>query len=200
MDLKKTFNEMSVLFPILTLYTLVYLGLMVYDFAAKAAFEMPDGLMAVYIALTGAYAADKEIRRWMGNEAESKNGSIFVYLWLIFFLVAFVIQSLVPAFTLPKNLSAVALQVLGIFFGSKASKKIYETKDAKNLVLTHKDSTLELIKSRGQVTRVEVESAFKISRSSAGRLLDSLETSGIIKQVGDYKDTYYVLADKAAQK
>jgi hypothetical protein len=33
MDIKKKFNEMSVLAPLLTIYTLVYLGLMIYDFA-----------------------------------------------------------------------------------------------------------------------------------------------------------------------
>ncbi len=72
MDIKKIFTELSVLFPILTVYSIVYLGLMIYDFAAKGAFEMPSGMMVVYIALTGAYAADKEIKRWAGNAPESK--------------------------------------------------------------------------------------------------------------------------------
>ncbi|MBI2338762.1 MAG: hypothetical protein HYU99_00100, partial [Deltaproteobacteria bacterium] len=53
-DLKKKFNEMSVLSPLLTLYTLIYLGLMIYDFAAREKFDMPTGMMAVYIALVGA--------------------------------------------------------------------------------------------------------------------------------------------------
>jgi hypothetical protein len=30
--MKKIFNEMSVLFPLLTIYTIAYLGLMIYDF------------------------------------------------------------------------------------------------------------------------------------------------------------------------
>ena len=62
------------LFPILTLYSVVYLGLMIYDFVAKGAFDMPSGMMVVYIALTGAYAADKEIRRWSGSDPESRWG------------------------------------------------------------------------------------------------------------------------------
>ena len=72
MDLKKSFNEMSVLSPLLMVYTVVYLSLMVYDFAAREAFELPSGMMVVYIALVGAYAADKEIRRWMGKEDLAK--------------------------------------------------------------------------------------------------------------------------------
>jgi len=132
MDIKKTFTEASVLFPILTLYSVVYLGLMIYDFVAKGAFEMPSGMMVIYIALTGAYAADKEIRRWSGSDPESRWGQIFVYAWFIFFLVAFVVRCFNAEYVLPADLSSVALQVLGIFFGSKASKKLYEAKSAKN--------------------------------------------------------------------
>jgi len=57
------FNEVSVLFPLLTFYTVVYLGLIAAEFVLRGAFTLPAGLMPVYIALTGAYAADKEIRR-----------------------------------------------------------------------------------------------------------------------------------------
>jgi len=47
MKLNLSFNEMSVLFPLLTLYTPAYLALMGYDLAAKETFEIPAGLMAV---------------------------------------------------------------------------------------------------------------------------------------------------------
>ncbi len=74
MDIKSKFNELSVLAPLLTIYTFAYIGLMGYDFAAKESFNMPAGLMAVYIALVLVYAADKEIRRWVGTTGHGANG------------------------------------------------------------------------------------------------------------------------------
>ena len=58
------FNEASVLFPLLSIYTAGYLGLMIADFLLKRSLSLPDGLIIIYIALLGAYAVDKEIRRW----------------------------------------------------------------------------------------------------------------------------------------
>jgi len=196
MDIKKKFNEMSVLAPLLTIYTLVYLGLMIYDFAMKAKFELPAGMMVIYIALVGAYAADKEIRRWLGKAEPPKAGSVFVYLWLLFFLVAFVIRSFKSEFTMPNDLSKISLQVLGIFFGSKASKKIYETKTGKSaeVALTREETVTGLIKERGKVQRKDVMAALKVSDSTAGRLLAEMEKKGLVKQVGEHKDAYYVEA------
>jgi hypothetical protein len=194
MDIKKTFNEMSVLSPLLILYTVVYLGLMVYDFAARGAFELPAGMMVVYIALVTAYAADKEIRRWMGKEEPPRAGSFFVYAWLVFFLVAFVVRSFRPEFALPDDLSKVALQVLGVFFGSKASKKIYEVKAGKGaaVTLTREQTVMGLIGERGKVERRDVMAALKISDSTAGRLLAEMEEKKLIRQVGEHRDASYV--------
>lgn len=206
MDIKKKFNpstllragEMSVLAPLLTIYTLVYLGLMIYDFAMKAKFELPTGMMVMYIALVGAYAADKEIRRWMGQAEPPRAGSVFVYLWLLFFLVAFVIQSFKAEFSMPNDLSKISLQVLGIFFGSKASKKIYETKTGKSaeIALTREETVTGLVKERGKVQRKDVMAALKVSDSTAGRLLAEMETKGLVKQVGEHKDAYYVIKEE----
>lgn len=190
---------MSVLFPILTVYTLVYLGLMIYDFAAKAAFEMPSGMMAVYVALVGAYAADKEIRRWLGKGEPQRAGSVFVYLWLLFFLVAFVIRSFKPEFTLPSDLGVVTLQVLGIFFGSKASMKIYEMKKKDVIALTREQAVMDMIKENGKVTKKQVMLKLAISDSTALRLLDSMEVKKLIMQVGKYKDTYYVAVEEGKE-
>jgi hypothetical protein len=197
MDIKKTFTELSVLFPILTLYTVVYLGLMIYDFAARDAFDLPSGMMIVYIALTGAYAADKEIRRWAGNAPESKWGSIFVYAWFIFFLAAYVIRSFKTEYVLPADLSSVALQVLGIFFGSKTSKKIYEVKSGKNpeVVLGRQESVLAFIKQNGKATRKEVMALLKVSRNTAWLLLEDMEKQRLIKQAGEMRGAHYVLPE-----
>ena len=164
------------------------------DFAARDKFDMPGGMMAVYIALVGAYSAGKEIRRWMGKELPPKMGAIFVYLWLLFFLVAFVIRSFIPSFTIPSDLTPVALQVLGVFFGSKASKKIYEIKTGKGEEAKSREETvLQLIKDKEKTTKKEVMAILKLSDSSVGRILDGMEAKKKIHQVGEYKDTYYIL-------
>lgn len=196
MDIKKPFNEMSVLFPLLTLYTIIYLGMMLYDFVAKTTFDMPSGMMAVYIALVGAYAADKEIRRWLGKDPPSnKQGSVFVYLWMVFFLTAFVLYSFKREFAMPADLTAVALQVLGIFFGSKASKKIYEIKTGKGAeVATREITVMEMIRQNGRVAKREVVAKLSISDSTALRLLNELEKKGLIRQEGEQKGAYYVAA------
>lgn len=194
MEIKKKFDEMSVLSPLLLVYTIVYLGLMIADFAARDKFDMPSGMMAVYIALLGAYAADKEIRRWMGKETPPKMGSVFVYLWLIFFLVAFVIRSFLENFKLPEDLTAVSLQVLGVFFGSKASKKIYELKTGKGEeAKTREETILQMIKDKGRVEKKEIMATLKLSDSTVGRILDEMESKKKIQQVGEYKNTYYTL-------
>jgi uncharacterized membrane protein len=99
-----------------------------------------SAVWAVYTALVLAYAADKEIRRWTGKEAPQKKGVLFVYLWMIFYLVVFIIHSLKPEYTLPNDLTSVTLQVLGIFFGSKISKQIFQSR-AQKLV----DAVLEKV-------------------------------------------------------
>lgn len=185
---------MSLLSPLLVIYTVVYFGMMVADFGLRDRFDMPGGMMVVYIALVGAYAADKEIKRWMGREMPPKMGSVFVYLWLLFFLVAFVVHSLKTTFTLPNDLTAVALQVLGVFFGSKASKKIYEMKTGKaEEIKSREETVLQIVKERGRVTRREVMEALKISESSAKRVFASLEGAKKIQQVGEHRETYYIL-------
>lgn len=187
----------DVLAPLLTLYTLTYLGLMIADFVLRDKFDMPSGMMPMYVALVGAYSAEKEIKRWVGKQEPAKRGSLYVYCWLIFFLAAFVVSCINSSFVLPKDLTAVALQVLGIFFGSKASKKIYEETSGKSneqASLTREETVLSLIQDHGKVTRKEVATTLKISTSTAGRLLAAMEKNGQITQVGDFKDCYYVVA------
>ena len=189
------FNEVSVLFPLLTFYTAGYMGLMIADFFLKRSLDLPDGIMAIYIALLGAYAADKEIRRWLGTPEPPRKGSLFVYLWLLFSLVAFIIHGFRPEYALPNNLIVVCLQVLGIFFGSKASKYAFEKRSgADEIDPGRKRLVLDMLSAKGQITRQMISDEFQISRSSAGRLLVGLEARGLITRKGEGKGVYYVPA------
>ena len=189
------FNEVSVLFPLLTIYTAGYLGLMIADFFLKRSLNLPDGIMTIYISLLGAYAADKEIRRWLGTPEPPRQGSLFVYLWLLFALAAFIVHSFRTDYLLPNNLIAVCLQVLGIFFGSKASKYVCEKPSGSSEADPGREQlVLDMTIAKGQVTRQMVADELHISRSVAGRLLASLEASGKIVRKGEGKGCYYVLA------
>lgn len=188
------FNEVSVLFPLLTFYTVGYLALMVADFVLRHAFDLPDGILPIYIALLGAYAADKEIRRWIGTPEPARKGSLFVYLWLSFFLMAYIIYSFRPEYVLPNNLPAVCFQVLAIFFGSKASKYVWESRSQSEepaVLSRRQDQVIEMIKAQGKVKNNDVVIQLGISRATAQRLLSDMAANGLIRQVGDRKSAFY---------
>jgi len=196
------FNELSVLFPLLSLYTAGYLGLMLADFMLKQTLDLPDGIMPVYIALLGAYAADKEIRRWLVTPEPPRKGSLFVYLWLLFFLVAYIIRTFQPAYELPANLVPVCLQVLGIFFGSKASKYVWEKRwaDPASLGELRRASDggrqaviMDMIKAKGQITRRDVMDKLSVSDNTVNRLLQGLENRQLVKRMGEGRGSYYVM-------
>ena len=189
------FNEVSVLFPLLTFYTVVYLGLIATEFVLRGAFLLPAGLMPVYIALTAAYAADKEIRRWAGTPEPPRKGSFFVYLWLLFYLVAFMLRAFRPEFALPEELGKVVLQVLGIFFGSRASKYIWEARGktvADSELPERGEQVLELIRIKGRITNREVADALHVSAASAKRILADLVDRGQIRLMGEKRGAFYI--------
>jgi len=193
------FNEVSVLFPLLSIYTAGYMGLMIADFFLKRSLNLPEGIMPLYVALLGAYAADKEIRRWFGTPEPPRKGSLFVYLWLVFALLAFMIHSFRADYLLPNNLVAVCLQVLGIFFGSKASKYVCEKRaDSGAAEPGREQLVLDMIAAKGQVTRQAVVDELNVSRTTAGRLLVRLEAKGLIARKGEGKGCYYILAVPSA--
>ena len=154
--------------------------------------------MPVYIALLGAYAADKEIRRWIGTPEPPRKGSLFVYLWLLFFLIAYIVYSFRPEYGLPSNLMPVCLQVLGIFFGSKASKYVWEKRWADDRRQTPDDGgrqavIMDMIKAKGQITRRDVMDKLSVSDNTANRLLQGLENRQLVKRMGEGRGSYYVM-------
>ncbi|MFA7159323.1 MAG: winged helix-turn-helix domain-containing protein [Kiritimatiellia bacterium] len=188
------FNEVSVLFPLLSIYTAGYMGLMAADFLLKHSLSLPEGLLPVYIALLGAYAADKEIRRWLGNPEPPRKGSLFVYLWILFALLAFTLCSFRPDYPLPDKLVTVCLQVLGIFFGSKTSKYVCERRSEPDEADPGREKiVLDLIASNGQASRRDVVEKLNVSERTASRLLQSMETNGLILHKGEGRGIYYIL-------
>ena len=193
---KKPFFQQKVLWPLVTGYSILYLGLTIADFALRHKFTMPPGMMIIYIALVTAYAGNKEIQRWVGKSLPAKWGSLFVYAWFIFFAVAYTIKAIFPQYEIPSDLPKVCLQVLGIFFGSKASSKIYsmrqEAKDFKTKLKGREEKVLVLISEKGKTTRKDVAQFLEVSTSTAGRILQQMEDEGKIKQQGSGRGAYYI--------
>lgn len=192
----KPFHEQQVLWPLTTGYTFLYFGLMVADFALRDRFTMPAGMMIIYVALVTAYAGDKEIRRWTGKALPSKWGSVFIYLWFVFFAVAFTIQTFNATFVLPEDLSKVCLQVLGIFFGTKISGKIYamrqEAKEFETELGGREERVLALMEENERVTTGDVAKFLNLSKPTARRIMDKLEKDGKVKQEGIGRGAYYI--------
>jgi hypothetical protein len=197
------FNEISVLFPALTLYTVAYMALLTADFFLADPLNLPAGLMPVYIALVGAYAADKEIRRWVGAPEPPRKGSLFVYLWLFLFLGMAILSAFIENLAMPADATKVVLQVLGIFFGSKASKYVHDRRSAgageeasPAVVAGHQARILELIRARETASRAEVMAALAVSGSTANRLLADMVAQGLIRAEGTGRGTRYRAAGK----
>ena len=195
------FNELSVLAPLLAIYTSAYLALVTSDFLLREALELPGGLMPMYIALLGAYAADKEIRRWADRPEPPRKGTVFVYLWTLLYLAAFILHTFRPDFAMPPELGKVALQVLAIFFGSRASKILHnwrsnrkDTTDTTDYS-AYEQQVLDLVRTRGPIRSQETAEALGVSLATAKRILTWLAGAGKLKVVGGGRYTAYALAE-----
>ena len=61
---------------------------------------------------------------------------------------------------------------------------------------TAREIILETIRTKGKAQRHNLLPQIGLSRSNLGRLLDQMEAQGLIRQVGERKSSYYVLAKK----
>ncbi len=198
----RSFNEMSILAPLLAIYTSTCLALMAADFWLREALEVHPAITPVYIALLGAYAADKEIRRWAGRPEPPRKGAVFVYLWALLFLVLFTIHTFKTNYKMPEEIGGIVLQVIGIFFGSKASKYIHQsrinknsdaTPDVKPIALEHREFVLAYLQANGRLNRRDFIQKFKVSERTATRILEGMADAGLIVRKGEGRGSHFVL-------
>ncbi len=198
----RLFNEMSILAPLLAIYTTACLALMAADFWLREALDVHPAITPVYIALLGAYAADKEIRRWAGRPEPPRKGAVFVYLWALLYLVLFIIHTFNTNYKLPGEIGGIVLQVIAIFFGSKASKYIYQarikggedaTGDVKPIALEHREFVIAYLKANGRINRRDFIKKFKVSERTATRILEGMANTGLIIRKGEGRGSHFVL-------
>ena len=60
-------------------------------------------------------------------------------------------------------------------------------------------TVLTILRQTGKAQRHDLLTPTGLSRSSLGRLLDRMEAKGLIRQEGERKASYYVLAEKSGQ-
>ncbi len=201
-DAPPPFNEVSVLFPLLSLVTAGYLTMLAAEFFLRGAVRVPSVLMPVYITLLGAYAADKEIRRWAGAPEPPRKGSLFVYLWVLVFLVLVVIRFFRIEYPLPAEMGKVVMQVLGVFFGSRASKYLHARRAGAELDPAEQSDRegriLELVQARGKTTRAEVMAALGVGKTTAFELLEGMVRDGLLRRAGEGRGTYYFAVEKTS--
>lgn len=195
---EQVFDEPSVLFPLLTIYTVAYMALLAAEFVLAGLgvnIHPPSALMHMYVALLAGYAADKELRRWTGRKLPQRKGTVFVYFWVSFVLVAGIVTTFWPQFPLPGNLTMVALQVFAIFFGSGTSKFLRERRAEQDpeVYEARQEVVMELIRKSGRTTNREVAEKLGVSSITARRLLFAMVNGGQLMRAGERKSTYYVL-------
>lgn len=85
--------------------------------------------------------------------------------------------------------------MLGIFFGSKASKYVCEKRLGSGKVDPGREKlVLDMIAAKGQVTRREVMERLNVSDNTANRLLQEMEARKLIQRKGEGRGSYYVPA------
>ena len=194
---QRRFNEMSILAPLLGIYTSACLALMVADFWLGDKLDVHHSITPIYIALLVAYAADKEIRRWVGRPEPPRKGSVFVYLWALLYLIFFIIHTFNPNYKMPEEIGSITLEVIGIFFGTKASKHIHQARakrsDDKAKSMDYREFVLTHLQTHGRINRSDVMQQFNISASTATRILADIAKEGLIIPKGAGRDSHFVL-------
>lgn len=210
------FNEVSVLFPLLTLCTVAYLAMVTAEFFLRSSdLLVPSLMLPLYVTLLGAYAADKEIRRWIGAPEPQRKGAIFVYFWVMLSVAMIIIRFFRSEYVLPPDLGKVVLQVVGIFFGSRASKVVYDRRQGRPAldaadaepdvpgdsaeISIRQTRLMEQLQAKGSLTRAETIALLGISPGAASRLLAEMQGKGLIRLVGEGRGAHYVAVQKDAQ-
>jgi hypothetical protein len=214
------------LFWLCQLATLFVMGLFVYDFIVKGAAPVENNAVVVYLALLAAYSADKEVGRWASKRdprqtPAEKRGSWFVVLWVFFYFAAYLAHMSGPEWRVPEGLAKVVVSVLGVFFSTGVSKRLFsmlrpegtpllnveeaDTSRARSpLMLVQRDrvsdeETFKMITGhlsgrKDGLSSADIARGLNMNRRTILRHLQMLEDDGRIRAEGDKRWKKYWLA------
>jgi hypothetical protein len=179
-----------VLYPITVGYTFVILGFVLAEWALGGRFRPRFEFGDVYLALLGAYAAQREGSKWLGADEASvrlRRGEMFVGLWFAVYLFVIAAANVSSRWAMPQELKAITLGVLGIFAAtgiSAVGRQLQGRRKSAGPVLSadHGQAALKLLQEHGSLTSAEIASRLSVSTASAWRLLENLEKEGQVRQ------------------
>jgi hypothetical protein len=214
-----TEKRSEILFYLTLLITIVHAGFIFWDFITSIPLFakligiaenkiFASGYMStLYLALLGAYAGHKEIKRWTTTQPtltyeENKfgRGELIVSGWIIFcaISISFWQMNIIPR--LPNELFRTTLQVVGIIFGTYTSKGIYSRvkgKRVKSITIEDQEGKsaenmiMEYVKEHGKIDNKSCQKLLGINDDQAYYILSKLVREGKLLQDGKGRNACY---------
>jgi hypothetical protein len=212
----KSIPQLEGIFFITLVIALIHAGFIIWDIFTMIpgadkliSFKYPNTIFAsammnnLYLTLLSVYAGYKEFNRWTGKTKQLeqkirriKRGEMIVLFWVILTIIGITIMQIQLIPRLPKELFRTTLQVLGIFFGTYASKKLFDksmgmverddlTNENRELILTH-------IELNGFITPKQCRELTGISRVQTYRIVHYMIKAGLIKSQGQTNNVKYI--------
>ncbi|MFH1368047.1 MAG: hypothetical protein ABII64_02845 [Elusimicrobiota bacterium] len=212
-------SRIETIFYVTLLITVVHSGFIIWDtgnMALRRANEIvATGYMStLYLAFLGAYAGYKEFVRWikpaktLTTEDEDvlipksqvlryRRGEIIVVFWVLLLMTGISLFQLKLIERLPQELYRTAMQAVGIWLGTMASKGLSQRKKRKDSELLDDDLKYEQvilkhIGTTGFVDNASCQEITGLDRNRAYRLLRKLASDGKLKTEGGTKGARYL--------
>lgn len=111
---------------LLNAWTMFVFFITILDFFGQKDYTNAVGVAsAIYIAILGIYAANKEFDRWTKRFASKFIGEMYVWVWTVLMITLLIISlSGQPQYRISTEITATYISVLGIFAITQQSKKI----------------------------------------------------------------------------
>jgi cytochrome c biogenesis protein CcdA len=167
----------------------------VWEFLQKGqwAYQGPGSL--IYFATLAAYAGAKETHQWTQGESQAelkgRKGILFVGVWVVFSMGTFVAVNLGKGYIFPHELLTITLEVLGIFFGTQASKALRQRKGIAAKAVGIEEGILQLARDSGGAGTSLITDRLGADRNTVQYAVRKMVKEGRLRKVGDKNDTKY---------
>ncbi len=171
-------------------WTLILLGMNVAEFFQGGRWTYQGPGSVIYLATLAAYAGVKETHQWnLGpgeDDVKGKRGILFVGVWLVLCMGAFVTTNVTTGFQFPHELTTITLEVLGIFFGTQASKALRRRRAGKAQAAAGiEEKILLLANETGGASTSLLMDRLGVGRGEVQYALKKMLKAGTLKRVGD---------------
>jgi hypothetical protein len=172
-----------VLYPLCLATTAVVWGFQLYEFWQGGAFRPRFPFAEGYLAVVGAYGAQREASKWLGVQAtgnQRRRGELFVGLWVATWLALTAVGNLQPRFAMPGELMSTMLGVLGIFAVTSISSGLRSRSARARPDL--RQAILGLLAQHDSISAQDAATSLNVSRPGAWKQLEALVKDGLAVQ------------------